>query len=86
MRKNTEDKGFAGAVVVTVVTVGLMFLLTMALLVGVSGSGSGSDPFTALLVLACAALYMAIAAGVIVALRERWQEIQGGEEDEAKKY
>lgn len=82
MRKNTEDKGFAGAVVVTVVTVGLMFLLTMALLVGVSGS----DPFTALLVLACAALYMAIAAGVIVALRERWQEIQGGEEDEAKKY
>ena len=84
MRKNTEDKGFAGAVVVTVVTVGLMFLLTMALLVGVSGSGS--DPFTALLVLACAALYMAIAAGVIVALRERWEEIQGGEEDEAKKY
>ena len=84
MRKNTEDKGFAGAVVVTVVTVGLMFLLTMALLVSVSGSGS--DPFTALLVLACAALYMAIAAGVIVALRERWQEIQGGEEDEAKKY
>jgi len=56
----------------------------MALLFGVSGSGS--DPFTALLVLACAALYMAIAAGVIVALRERWQEIQGGEEDEAKKY
>ena len=30
--------------------------------------------------------YLAVAVGVIVALWQRWKEIQGGEEDEAKKY
>ena len=84
MRKNTEDKGFTGAVVITIVTVVLMFLLTGALLAGLGGGLT--DPFTGLLILLCAALYIAIAVGVIAALRERWREIQGGEEDEAKKY
>ena len=31
-------------------------------------------------------MYLAVAAGVILALYQRWKEIQGGEEDEAKKY
>ena len=31
-------------------------------------------------------MYLAVAVGVIVSLYRRWKEIQGGEEDEAKKY
>lgn len=84
MRKKTEGKGFWGGVVITVLTAGLMFLLTGALLTELGAGCPGA--FAAGIVLFCAVFYMAIAAGVITALYQRWHEIQGGEEDEAKKY
>ncbi len=84
MRKTTRDKGFAGAVVMTVLTVGLMFLLAGAMLTGYFGGFA--EPFATGLILLCALLYLAVAVGVIAALFQRWQEIQGGEEDEARKY
>lgn len=84
MRKTTKGKGFAGAVVVTVLVAALMLLLTGTLAVGYFG-GSTDGLATAIIVF-CAFLYLAVAVGVIVALRQRWKEIQGGEEDEAKKY
>lgn len=84
MRKNTDGKGFAGAVVITVLTAGFMLLLTGAML---AEYFSGlTEPFATGVILFCAFLYLAIAVGVIVALYQRWQEIRGGEEDEAKKY
>lgn len=84
MRKTTNGKGFAGAVVVTVLVVGFMFLLTGAMLAGYFGGLT--EPFATGVILFAAFLYLATAAGVIIALFQRWKEIQGGEEDEAKKY
>lgn len=84
MRKITSGKGFAGAVVITVLVVGFMFLLTGAMLAGYFGGLT--EPFATGVILFTAFLYLAIAAGVVVALFQRWKEIQKGEEDEAKKY
>ncbi|WP_251317968.1 hypothetical protein [Flintibacter muris] len=84
MRKTTDEKGFAGAVVVTILVAGFMFLLTGAMLVGYFSGFT--EPFTTGLILFCAFLYLAVAVGVIIALFQRWREIKGGEEDEAKKY
>ena len=84
MRKTTNGKGFAGAVVITILTAGFMFLLTGAMLAGYFGGLT--EPFATGVILFTAFLYLAIAVGVIIALFQRWREIQGGEEDEAKKY
>jgi len=61
-----------------------MLLLTGAMLAGYFGGSA--EPFTAGAILLCTLLYLAVAVGVILALRQRWKEIKGGEEDEAKKY
>ena len=84
MRKNTDGKGFAGAVVITILVAGLMFLLTGALLAGYFGGFT--EPFATGIILFTAFVYLAIAAGVVIALYQRWKEIQGGEEGEAKQY
>lgn len=84
MRKNTDGKGFAGAVVITILVAGLMFLLTGALLAGYFGGFT--EPFATGIILFTAFVYLAIAAGVVIALYQRWKEIQGGEEDKAKQY
>ena len=84
MRKNTDGKGFAGAVVITILVAGFMFLLTGALLAGYFGGFT--EPFATGIILFTAFVYLAIAAGVVIALYQRWKEIQGGEEDEAKQY
>ena len=84
MRKTTDGKGFAGAVVITILVAGLMFLLTGAMLAGYFNGLT--EPFATGVILFTAFLYVAVAAGVIIALYQRWKEIQGGEEDEAKKY
>ena len=82
MQKNT--KGFAGAVVITILTAGFMFLLTGAMLT--EYFGGFTEPFITGVVLFCAFIYLAVVVGVIAALYQRWREIRGGEEDEAKKY
>ena len=84
MRKTTNGKGFAGAVVITILTAGFMFLLTGAMLAGYFNGFT--EPFATGVILSTAFLYLAVAVGVIVALFQRWKEIRGGEEDEAKKY
>jgi flagellar basal body-associated protein FliL len=42
MRKTTDGKGFAGAVVITILVAGFMFLLTGAMLAGYFGSSRQS--------------------------------------------
>ena len=84
MQKNTDGKGFAGAVVITILVAGFMFLLTGAMLAGYFGGLT--EPFATGVILFTAFLYLAIAVGVIIALFQRRREIKGGEEDEAKKY
>lgn len=84
MRKTTKGKGLVGAVITTVLVALFMLLLTGTLIVGCMGGNT--DGFAIGVMLFCAFLYLAIAVGVIVALCQRWKEIKGGEEDEAKKY
>ena len=84
MRKTTKGKGFLGAVLVTITVAVLMFLLTGALLTGYFGGDT--EPFATCVVLFFALLYLAVALGAIISLYRRWKEIQGGEEDEAKRY
>lgn len=84
MRKTTDGKGFLGAVVITVLTAGFMFLLTGAMLSDYFGGFT--EPFATGVILFCAFLYLAVAVGVVLALCQRWKEIKGGEEDEARKY
>ena len=84
MRKTTKGHGLPGAVLVTVGMVLLMALSAGALLGACLGSGAGG--FGLALGILCALLCVAGAGGVIAALVQRWREIEGGEEDEARKY
>lgn len=84
MRKTTKGKDFGAAVVVTILVAALMLLLTAALVTGYFGGNT--DGLATVIIFFCALMYLAVAVGVVVALWQRWKEIQGGEEDEAKKY
>lgn len=84
MRKTIKGKDFGAAVVITILVAALMLLLTAALVIGYFGGST--DGLATAIIFFCALMYLAVAVGVVVALWQRWKEIQGGEEDEAKKY
>ncbi len=84
MRKTTDKKDFYAALAVTALTVLFMLLLAGVMLTetgwnetGVFGRGT---------LLFCVGVCLAVAVGVAAALVQRWNEIRGGEEDEAKHY
>lgn len=90
MRKTTDKKGHGllGGVIVTILVVGLVLLVLTVLIqtlgpvfpfLGQLGAGLG-------ILLFYIGAIVAVGVGVVVALYQRWKEIQGGEEDEAKKY
>lgn len=90
MRKTTDKKGhgLVGGVIVTVLVVGFV-LLILAVLIQALGP---MVPFLGELgaVLGVMLFYIgaiaAVGIGVVIALIQRWKEVKGGEEDEAKKY
>lgn len=90
MRKTTDKRGhgLVGGVIVTVLVVGAV-LLMLAVMIQAFGP---MLPFWGELgaalgvVLLYAGAILAVGVGVVVALFQRWREIRGGEEDEAKKY
>lgn len=90
MRKTTDKKGHGllGGVIVTVLVVGLVLLVLAALFQAFGPLlpfwGELGAAFWVMLVYAGAIL--AVGIGVIAALIQRWKEVKGGEEDEAKKY
>jgi O-antigen/teichoic acid export membrane protein len=90
MRKNTDGKGhgLTGSVIVTLLVVGFVLLVLAALFqffgpmfpfLGQLGAAFG-------VMLFYAGVILAVGIGVVVALIQRWKEVKGGEEDEAKKY
>lgn len=90
MRKTTDKKGhgLVGGVIAAVLVVGAV-LLMLAVLIQAFGPmlpflGELGAAFGVLLLYA--GLILAVGVGVIVALFQRWKEVKGGEEDEAKKY
>ena len=84
MRKTTKGHGLMGAVITVVGMVLLMALSAGTMLGDYFGSGGGG--FEAGIIVLCALLCLAVAVGVIAALIQRWNEVKGGEEDEARKY
>lgn len=85
MRKTTKGHGLMGAVLVAAAVAALMLLLAGALLGGCFEM-RGADGLATALVVVYALILLAIAAGVVIALIQRWREVRGGEEDEARKY
>ena len=90
MRKATDKKGhgLVGGVIVTVLVVGFVLLFLAFLLqtlgplfpfLGELGASLG-------ILLFYVGAILAVGVGVVVALIQRWKEVKGGEEDEAKKY
>ena len=90
MRKTTDQKGhgLVGGVIVTVLVVVLVLLVLAALF---QAFGPVFPFLTELgaafgVMLFYAGTILAVGIGVVIALSQRWKEIKGGEEDEAKKY
>ena len=90
MRRNTEGNGLAGAVVITVLTVTLMLLLTWAVVNGYFTVTwlFGEPPGVLVTGMALFMVFFLIstAMGAVIALYQRWREIEKGELDEARKY
>lgn len=84
MRKTTKGHGMAGAVVIAVVVALAMLLLATVLLI--SYFGGNTNMFATGLIMVYVLVLLTIAVGVVIALIQRWREVQGGEEDDAKKY
>ena len=90
MRRNTKGTGFAGAVFMTVLTVGVMLLFIWAVLNGYFEVtwyfGEPPGPLVTGMAVLMVFLFASIAVGALKVLYQRWKEIEKGELDEAKKY
>ena len=86
MRNTTDDrnKKRLAALLCALLFGGLAGAIALVLLLSWLGAGIGGA--AGLILLLYALVYLAIAVGVGLALRQRWREIEGGEEDEARKY
>ena len=86
MRKTIKGKGLVGGIVAAVAVAGLAIIQLCGLIaIWAEADGTLSATFCVATLIA-AAVFLAVAVGVVVALCHRWKEILGGEEDEAKKY
>lgn len=82
MRKNSDKKshGLMGGVLAAVLLAAMFQAFGPVLpFLGELGAAVG-------VMLFYAGAVLAVGIGVVAALYQRWKEIQGGEEDEAKKY
>ena len=84
MQGDTKKKKKVGALLSAVVFGGLVATLAICTLVdGFSVPIRGGE--TAIIIISALMLF-ALVVGVVIALVQRWREIQKGEEDEARKY
>ena len=84
MPNTTKRKKRMGALLSALVTGGFFLILAVCMLLSWFGEGIGGAATG--IVVVCALLYFAMAGGVVLALNQRWKEIETGEEDEARKY
>ena len=86
MPDNSERRGKKTApVVCAAVAVAFLGVLLGAILWPLLGLGS-EDGAAAVILALYALVILAVIIGVVAALRQRLREIDGGEEDEARKY
>ncbi len=87
MRKDTRKGKLLGAAAsALVVAVPVLFLAGLFLAFGLGLLDGGEDALGIGILLLYAVLLLAVVVGVFAALRQRWKEVRGGEEDEARKY
>lgn len=86
MPKNTDFKGKRrGAILCAGIVIGLMLLILGFIVLPLLRESYGLVVAIGVLALYVAAI-VAVIAGVALALRQRLEEIKGGEEEDAKKY
>ena len=90
MQKTTDKKGHGlmGGVIVTVLVVGfvLLFLAFLLQMLGPRLPFLGELGASLGILLFYVGAILAVGVGVVAALIQRWKEVKGGEEDEARKY
>lgn len=82
MRNATKRK--VGATASAVVLGGMLMVLAICMVGDYFWSGWDTQETVVLAISVVAVLGTVV--GILVALRQRWKEIEGGEEDEARKY
>ena len=84
MRNTTKWKKQLGAALSALIVGGFMVLTALCMLFDYFGGGGTA--WETVLILVCAGILFLVAGGIVLALAQRWKEIEGGEEDEARKY
>ncbi len=85
MRKDIRGKLLGASASALVIAVPVLTLAGLALH-GILGLLGGGYRLGAGILLLYAIPLLAVAGGMFAALRQRWTEVKGGEEDEARKY
>lgn len=85
MQGDTKNRKKVAPIVCAGVVIALLLIYLMIFLFPVLGAEIGDGLAIAVLVI-CALSLLAVIGGVILALRQRLKEIEGGEEEDAKKY
>ena len=87
MRNSSDGKKRRGALLsALVVLLWLIGLVTVVVFAAVEAAREGAIGAGALLVLLYGTLGGAAMVGILIALRQRLREIEGGEEDDAAQY
>lgn len=85
MQKNTKKRKYIGAMVSAAVLVGVMGVLLAILIVPLVMENL-TETVAVLILGFYAVVIMATIVGILLALRQRIKEIEGGEEDAASQY
>ena len=85
MRNGTDrGKKRLGAALSALVVGGFLLVMTLCMLWDYF-TNRGTPAETVIIVL-CAVMFFGVIGGILLALLQRWKEIERGEEDDAKKY
>ena len=85
MQNDTKKRKKIAPVICAGVVIALLLVYLMIFLYPVLGAEVG-DGLAVIILIACALAILAVIGGVILALRQRLKEIEGGEEEDARKY
>ena len=86
MRKTTDRKhGKTAAIISAAVVIVILGIYLAAVIFPLLGASYGEAVAVGILIV-FALVIIAVIVGILIALRQRLKEIEGGEEDEAKQY
>ena len=86
MRKTTDQKRRKTApIICAIVMIALLGIYLAAVIFPLLGASYGEAVAVGILIV-FALVIIAVIVGILIALRQRLKEIEGGEEDEAKQY